>query len=185
MTILLTSSLLVLFMGCLEETSSNENSFDDENPDENSNKYNQSWGNNSELLVKINLAHNIINISDSTTLNIKIINNGSNKLRVIPLNFAYLDVLVNISNENKTRIVQEIEEGKIKTPDNNDLVILKPQEFITRSIRIPGKGVWNFKNNKTYSLQCRYYAYESKQNSITLPYWLGDICSNIELLHIK
>ena len=114
-----------------------------------------------------------IDIYDNSSIKIELINNDSHELTIIPLSFSQISDLLKVQDLNSSIISCQINEGKLQTPTNSDLVTLKHGDSANRTINLRH---WDVNSNSSYLIEGHYKSY--KKSTISKSYWQGEIYSN-------
>jgi hypothetical protein len=137
-----------------------------------------SWGEKGELDLTISLDKDTIDIDGTITVTWTLENVGDTKVRIIPPSRGH----IRITDSNGTRVWDRGPDFEAPPPPTNrDLRVFKPGETITMKRSINDKD-WELRSNETYSVYGFYTSVE--EESVTLPFWKGELQSNKETFTI-
>ena len=137
---------------------------------------------NSQISLEIELVSQSIDLNQSTSITIVIKNTGSEKAHIFfPWWYITQERLI-VKNETGQEMHLTIDFEPPPEPDNDDVLEIDVGGNITRTIVIQPE-YWSLTNGENYTIQFRYFV--SDLSGISVPYWEGEIYSNIVELEIR
>ena len=134
------------------------------------------WG-EGDLSISIELDKEEYEINDTIHIKFTYKNVGNTNLRIL----HWVGPGITIYNSNQSIVRCLLPEKKSASPTNDDLIVIRVGESKTYDYRID-KYSWDLKENDTYKIVANYKRVEYE--TISLPYWKGEITSNEEYFEI-